>query len=118
MAWWQYEAAIPWPGYDRERSTLWRAGILDLDEKIELEAEWRRDFEHSQQPGFWFCAGPDKQYSGAIARRALYAWADIPPELVRRWTAGRRQAAQTIQGLLDQGQEKTAPATGIADAGS
>src|SRR6516225_1885744 len=90
MAWWQYEAAIPWPGYDRERSTLYSAGLLGEDEKTELEAEWRREFERGQQRGFFFCSGPNKYYSGAVARRELYRWADIPLELVKRWTTGRQ----------------------------
>jgi hypothetical protein len=27
QAWWEYEASIAWPGYDRERSTLYAAGL-------------------------------------------------------------------------------------------
>jgi hypothetical protein len=60
---------LPWRGYDRERSILWRAGVLSPAERIELEAQWLRDFE---------------------AKRDL-KWADIPVELVRQWRkAGRR----------------------------
>jgi hypothetical protein len=57
---------IVWKGYDRERSGLWRAGVLGAEERIELEAEWRRDFDRGQK-------------------------SDVPVELVRRWKAERRQ---------------------------
>jgi hypothetical protein len=40
MAWWAYNSPIAWPGYDRERSTLWRVGLLlGDDERAALEAE-------------------------------------------------------------------------------
>jgi hypothetical protein len=75
MAWWQYDAAIRWPGYDAERSTLWRAGLLlGDDERAALEAEWRREFDVA------------KRLPAGERRAQHYAWADIPEELVRRWT--------------------------------
>ena len=38
MGWWEFDAGdLKHPGYDRERSTLWRAGVLTADEKAELE---------------------------------------------------------------------------------
>src|SRR5215467_7882606 len=46
LAWWQFDcpAGLKYD-YDHERSILWRAGILGADEKLDLEAEWRREFE-------------------------------------------------------------------------
>jgi hypothetical protein len=59
---------LPWKGFDRERSTLWRAGALGEAERAELERQWRKDFE----------AGRDLK------------WADVPYELVKQWMAERR----------------------------
>ena len=77
LAWWQYDAPIRWPGYDAERSTLYEAGLLGDDERAALEAEWRREFDFAQR----LPAGD---------RRAHYAWADIPDELVRRWATKKK----------------------------
>jgi hypothetical protein len=98
-AWWQYEASIPWPGWERERSALWRAGALTEDEKVELEAAWRHHFDRSHAPGFTHCKGPGRLLSGARAQRAHYAWADIPHELIKQWSAERRRSAKTIRRL-------------------
>src|SRR5258708_40191808 len=47
-AWYEFSAP---PGVqfsdDHERSTLWRAGVLDAEEARELEAEWYREFERA-----------------------------------------------------------------------
>jgi hypothetical protein len=101
QAWWRYEAPIPWPGLDRERSTLYQAGLLGDDEKAELEAEWRRQFDRAQAPDFWLCLGPNEILEGAAARRAHYREADLPRELVKRWTAERKRQARTIRQLQD-----------------
>jgi hypothetical protein len=101
QAWWQYEAPIVWPGLDRERSTLYAPGLLGEAEKAELEAEWRREFDRAQEPGFSLCLGPGDWLEGAAARRAHYRYADIPRELVKRWTAERKRQARTIRQLQD-----------------
>ena len=101
MAWWAYEASIPYPGPDREASTLYAAGLLGEAEKVELEADWRREFDRAQEPGFWLCLGPGDWLEGAAARRAHYRWADIPRSLVKRWTAERKRQARTIRQLQD-----------------
>jgi hypothetical protein len=91
--WWELESGgLKYPGYDAEASTLWRAGLLGEAEKAELEAGWRRDFERAHDPDFFFCDGPGEFFEGAVARRKHFQWADIPIELVKRWTAERRQA--------------------------
>jgi hypothetical protein len=92
MAWWEFDAGdLKHPGYDRERSTLWRAGVLTAEEKAELEREWRREFEQAQAPDFTVNDGSGEVLTGIRARRAHYAWADVPDELVERWTAERRR---------------------------
>jgi hypothetical protein len=99
QAWWSYDSPIPWPGYDSERSTLYEAGLLGAEEAHALEAEWRAAFARAAEPGFWLCLGPGEFLEGQPAKRAHYRWADIPRELVRKWTAERKRAVQTIRKL-------------------
>lgn len=74
MAWWGYDAPIKWPGYDRERSTLWQAdGLLGAEERARLEGGWRREFDRAQR------------LPAGEARRGHLRWADVPDELARRW---------------------------------
>jgi hypothetical protein len=84
LGWWEFECP---PGlkfdYDRERSDLWRAGILSADERAELELEWHQAFEWAHSQGF-----------DAIRRRRHFDWADIPRELRKRWRAQRRRSAR------------------------
>lgn len=108
-AWWQYDSPVPWPGYEREQSTLHQADLLGDDERAALEAEWRRQFDRAWQPEFFFCGGPDDFLEGAAARRAHYRWADIPKELVKRWTAERQRAGQTIKELAESSSRLAAP---------
>jgi hypothetical protein len=90
--WWELEAGdLEYPGYDLERSTLWRAGFLGEAEKAALEVEWRREFERAHAPHFFFCDGPGQTFQGAVARRGHFNWADIPVELVKQWTGERRR---------------------------
>src|SRR5262249_50596531 len=91
MAWWEFDAEdLKHPGYDRERSTLWRAGVLAAEEKAELEREWRREFGRAQAADFSLNTGREI-LAGVRARVAHYRWADIPAELVEAWTAERRR---------------------------
>jgi len=72
MAWWQFECP---PGVvfddDHERSILWRAGVLGADEKLEVEAGWRKEFARAYELGY-----------DAKRRREYFHWADIPAELI------------------------------------
>jgi hypothetical protein len=82
MGWWEFDAGgLKHPGYDRERSTLWRAGVLSEAERTELELGWWADFDAAQK-------------KDAQARREYYAWADIPPELIEAWSKRRRRGRQ------------------------
>ena len=91
MAWWEFDAGdLKHPGYDRERSTLWRAGVLSESERTELEAEWRREFEHAHRPDF-FISTSGEVLHGDAAVQAHLAWADVPIELAQRWAAARRR---------------------------
>ena len=95
MAWWQYEAPIFYPGYDREQSTLYEAGLLSESEKAELVARWKYEFDRACRPGFFVCLGPQHFLEGEQAREAHYRWADIPAALVEQWMAERRR--QTVK---------------------
>jgi hypothetical protein len=90
---WRHEAAIPFPGRDRERAALWALGVLDPDERAALEREWKAEFDRSILPGFRFTLGPGRILRGAAARRACYRDADIPPKLLREWKEAHRRAA-------------------------
>jgi hypothetical protein len=100
-AWWGFDSPIPYPagGYDRERSTLYEAGLLDEEERAWLLADWRREFARAQSADFFFCDGPQSFFHGATARRKHYRWADIPDTLVREWTAEHQRRRKTIRKL-------------------
>jgi hypothetical protein len=94
VAWWRYEAGeLCYPGYDRERSTLYEAGLLGEGERAELLAYWREQFDRAGAPGFFLCEGPGRFLHGDAARRAHCRWADIPPALVAAWSAEGPNAA-------------------------
>jgi hypothetical protein len=85
FGWWRFEAGdLRHPGYDRERSTLYAAGLLGADEAAELLAYWRQEFDRGHGPDFFYC-GSGKTLRGEAARHAHFAWADIPPALVDEW---------------------------------
>src|SRR5215469_370777 len=72
-AWWYYESAAFGVGHGRhpgahERSILFEfpefASVLTPEERAELEAYWRREFDRSWDEHFFFCAGPDKNFTG------------------------------------------------------
>src|SRR4028118_1378804 len=75
--WWEYEAPIPWPGYDDETLVLYKAGLLRDEGIAELRAFGRQWDDHAQRPGFSYCKGPGQWLEGAEARRAQYRWAQI-----------------------------------------
>jgi hypothetical protein len=82
LAWWEFDAGdLEHPGYDRERSTLWRAGVLSQQERSELEVTWREAFDAAKG-------------KGARERREHYEFADIPPELVEHWQSERRRRSK------------------------
>jgi hypothetical protein len=95
MAWWEFDAeGLKYPGYDLERSTLWRADKLSADEKVTLEAEWKAEFDRAQPDDFTVNDGSDELLKGDCARAAHYRHHDIPRELVKRWTAAARRRAR------------------------
>jgi hypothetical protein len=89
QAWWKFDTSIPYPGYARERSTLWAAGLLGKQERHALEAYWREEFARAWQPGFAAVSAPGEIYHGEAARQKHFAWADIPSALVQQWEAAR-----------------------------
>jgi hypothetical protein len=99
-AWWCFEPhEIAWPGYDAERSTLFTHGLVSDEEKAQLLADWKGQFDKAQARGFALTLGPGEVLYGAAARRAHYEWADIPAALVKQWTAEHRRRKQTIRDL-------------------
>src|SRR5262249_28439968 len=51
---------------------------------------WREEFDRAHSPGLFHCAGPGKFLDRDAARRAHFAWANIPSSLVDAWTAERQ----------------------------
>ena len=88
-AWWEFDAPSGLK-FDDEHSCsiLWRAGVLDAEERREVEEDWRREFEK----GF-------SRVFDAKRRREHFRWADIPRELVKAWLVERRRHGKTIRRL-------------------
>src|SRR5262249_43808821 len=83
---------------------LWEAGLLTPEEVTELKADWRRHFEHANEPDWiGFCKGQKPGTTqawwlyGAQGRRAHYRWAGIPHALIQKWTAQRKRRSKTIR---------------------
>jgi hypothetical protein len=79
QAWWAFDASglnLKYPGYDREQSYLFEAGVLGEAERADLLRLWRREFDRRRKP-------------------AHLNWADVPHSLRYQWTAerGRRGRA-------------------------
>jgi hypothetical protein len=111
LGWWHFEAGdLRYPGYDRERSTLYETGLLGEAERAELVTWWREQFERAQAPDFWICLGPGRSLEGAPARRQHYKWADIPRSLRLRWTREHRRRGKTIRQLETAAAEQPVPA--------
>jgi hypothetical protein len=111
---------LPRVSYFHERSALWKAGMLEPEEKAVLEAEWKLEFEKTCAEGFTFHGGEGEILRGDAARAAAHVFEDIPPALLRRWEAARkrRRAKKTTEGLRAQPGKKNAqaasPSVGMA----
>jgi hypothetical protein len=85
------------PPFDTERSTLWRQGVLEPEERAELEREWRMEFDAALA-------------MDASERREHLEHHDVPVELVKRWAkaaerAERRRRARSIRNPTAEAQE-------------
>src|SRR5262245_11047629 len=77
QGWWQLDPEarmLEYPGYSRERSYLWRAGVLSEQERGAAEAEWRAAYDAVKG-------------KSARERREAFEHYDIPRELTRRWSS-------------------------------
>ena len=106
MAWWLYESPFRsrrHPGFAHERSILYEfSNILSVEERAELEAEWRKEFDRSWDEHFFFCAGPDKIYSGDDARWQHWLFVDLPPPLLDKFMAERQRRGRTVRELRQE----------------
>lgn len=91
QAWWKFDSPIPYPGYARERSTLYEHGLLGEAEARALVADWKVEFERASQPDFFFTAAPGEILQGEAARQKHFDWAHIPSSLLQQWQAARAQ---------------------------
>jgi len=71
-AYYEFEWDGDRPPYDRERSVLWRAGVLTEEERAELEVGWWAAFDAAKG-------------KSAQERRDSYKHHDIPSELIEVW---------------------------------
>jgi hypothetical protein len=110
-AWWRYEAGdLPYPGYEREQSTLYEVGVLGEEERDELVKWWHEQYLRAQAANFWHYLGPGRSLQGAPARRAHYRWADIPASLLAEWSAAHRRRGKTVRKLETAAAEQPEPA--------
>ena len=59
--WWAYDAP-EWLefDFDRERSTLYEAGLLEGEEAAALVESWKLEFQKAHAPDFTYCGGPGR----------------------------------------------------------
>lgn len=89
--WWAYESPVPRdPDFDvPECGQLYAVGELSDEELKALLPDWKRNYDRAQRPKVFHCLGPDKFLTGRAARLAIYKWAGIPAEYIRRWDRER-----------------------------
>jgi hypothetical protein len=76
MIWWELETDLAYPGYHTERSFLWQHGCLGPEERLEVETEWRREFDAARG-------------MNAHDWREHLLHHDVPEELTKAWSAER-----------------------------
>ena len=98
-----------YPGYEHERSVLCEfSDVLSEEERAQLEAEWRREFERSWRPNFCYCK-EGRIFTGDIARELHWLWADIPPPYLDKLMAERERRGRVceVQEESQQGEAVT-----------
>jgi hypothetical protein len=83
--WWAYETEARRPTDSGDETiALYEMGELTEAELAELMPDWRARYEQAQSPNFRYCTG-NGWLKGDAAKQALYRWAGVPPEVVRKW---------------------------------
>jgi hypothetical protein len=88
MGCWLYEASEwglrGYAGYEHERSILYEtSGVLGEQERTELEARWREEFEPSWSPGFSY-SSEGRIFTGEIARELHWSVASWRAAIAHR----------------------------------
>jgi hypothetical protein len=100
QAWWDYESPVRRNYKIEQCHQLYEMGALAEDEPAVLMKWWRERYEHANAPDYFgLCMGPGKWLEGAAARRAEYAWAGIPPTVLKQFKAERARRTKTIRKL-------------------
>ena len=74
MAWWQFEAGdLRYPGYDREQSTLYRAGLLGEEERAELAGILARGVRESVGARFLDGLAPELHPRGRASEEGAHS---------------------------------------------
>jgi len=87
QGWWKFEAPFKFPGFNRERSALWEAGLLGAAEARALERDWREEFAKSLEPSFTFRERSGHALTGREAHIAHLVFHDCPAALAEQWAA-------------------------------
>jgi len=106
LGWWWYEASergLP-PRHPalHERSILYEfSDVLSAEERAELEAEWRKEFDRTWDTNFSFYAD-GKYYTGDVARELAWIAIDLPMVLHDKFMAERKRRGRTIRELEEE----------------
>jgi len=94
MGWWLYEAA-EWglpprhPGAHQQSILYEFSNALGVEERGQLEVEWRKEFDKTWREGFSYFH-EDQIFFADIARELAWIAMDLPVVLHDRWMAERQ----------------------------
>jgi len=106
LGWWWYEASergLP-PRHPalHERSILYEfSDVLSAEERAELEAEWRKEFDRTWDTNFSFYAD-GKYYTGDVARELAWIAMDLPMVLHDKFMAERKRRGRVVRQLEEE----------------
>jgi hypothetical protein len=96
VAWWRYEACeLRWPGYDRERSTLYEAGLLGEAERAELLSIGASSSTAPTVPGSSTAAVRDRSSRARPPAARITAGPTFRPRWSRRGARSARAMPET-----------------------
>jgi hypothetical protein len=105
QAWWCFESGRRYPGHEHERSILFEfpefAGVLSEQERSQLEAEWRKEFDRTWEPNF-SVSHEGRIFTSQVARELHWIWADLPMVLHDKWMEERQRRGRAIRKLEEE----------------
>jgi hypothetical protein len=104
MGWWLYESPFRSRRHPGAHHLYEFSDALSADERVELEAFWRKEFDKTWREGF-SCYHEGRIFTGDIAREYHWLWADIPPPYLDKLMAERERRGQVIRELEEESQQ-------------